>query len=155
MTPRRMHLQGSVHLRGRYENASRLYILVSMTTNTANEGVPRPGVSHAPPASTVTKSVRLSSRSCGTYPIPFTTPPDSSTSPLTVSVPFLAPVQMCALRMSVGRVPGSNLSEMSRARKSTGGPGVACKPAHWLRISFAWSGTRCTRAGASCESEVR
>lgn len=60
---------------------------------------------------------------------------------------------MTACRIKVAFVPGSYLSDASRERNASDGPGELLKDIHCVRISSALNGTAC-RLGA-VESERR
>src|SRR6266404_1987860 len=98
-----------------------------------------PGVTQAPPASTMRTS-RSGAR--GTCPTALTIPLSNKRSPYITSVPFFCPVQMVAFLMRVAGVPSSNLSETLLSTKFKGGPDFILREAHRVRISWASSGMR-------------
>lgn len=104
-----------------------------------------PGVTHAPPALSVTRfeyeRKMLASRS----PTPLIIPLSRRTSPCITSRPNSCPVQIVAFCISTGDVPGSKRSETPRAWKFGGGPGNVLILWHFCNISFALIGISVSR----------
>ena len=105
-----------------------------------------PGDTQAPWASSTSMlSAYLASRAGSTSATEWMIPPSRYKSPLTTSRPSTRPVHMVAFRISVGLVPGWNLSETARRWKSGGGPGFRSSFLHFSAMEDASMGTLATR----------